>query len=293
MKEKILCFGKYSHLIGILTYPEEAKAEYCVIYTNSGVIHKVGPNEINVRLSRALCAEGIAGFRFDSSGLGDSESLGDNSLSGDNKINEIKEAICEITKNMEVSKFIIFGLCSSSTFAIESLKKIELVKGAIIADGTFNNENEIKKLLKDALINCKLRYYKKNAFKISRWRKIISGESHFLKKKILLQVTGFLISRLKKIIISEKTKQLPEKEIVSLDFDHITGEEKRLYLLFTEGDHMYDLFNLSLKRGIFRYSKSNYIKCEILKNVDHTFTTHWSQTMLILKIKNWIKNEII
>jgi len=293
MKEKILCFGRSSHLTGILTYPEEVKAEYCVIYTNSGVVHKVGPNEINVRLSRALCTEGIAGFRFDSYGLGDSESLDDNNLSEDNKVSEIREVIHEITKDTEISKFIIFGLCSSSTFALESLKKIEPIKGAIIADGTFNNENEIKELLENALISCKLRYYKKNAFKISRWRKIISGKSYFLKKEILLQIPGLLISRFKKMVISEKTKQIPEKEIITLDFDHITGKEKRLYLLFTEGDHMYDLFNLSLQKGFFRYSKNNYIKYEFLKNVDHTFTTHWSQIMLILKIKNWIKNEIV
>ncbi len=68
-----ICFDPESHLMGILCQSLSARRkEHLIIFTNSGAVHRVGPNRIYTELTRALAQAGFPNVRFDMSNLGDS-----------------------------------------------------------------------------------------------------------------------------------------------------------------------------------------------------------------------------
>ncbi len=293
--ERIINFGKSSSLSGILSYSETSKPKFCIVYLNAGIVHKVGPNCIYVNLSRNLCMEGIWGFRFDYSGLGDNINEGDDTSSEDKKLSEIEQSIDTINKETGISKFIIIALCSSSSVALDAFKLIKAVKGAVIIDGLFLGNSGGKELIMEAIKRCRIRYYKKSLKSVIRWKKLITGKSKVLNKKSIHVIINLFYEKLShRFRTTTKTKDVDainQSARPILKWGEIVTD-KKVYLIFTEGGYMYDLYNLSLKKGLIAKSSNNNYKMEFIKNIDHTFTPKWSQEELISKIKFWLKNEI-
>ena len=66
MKEEAIVFGDDDHLIGIFTHaamPGENAPVF--IQLNAGMLHRVGPNRLSVKIAKALSEIGIPSFRFD------------------------------------------------------------------------------------------------------------------------------------------------------------------------------------------------------------------------------------
>ena len=73
--EEPVLLGKSGSLAGIITDPPAHAREAsrpAVILLNAGLVHRVGPGRLYVRLSRRLAAHGFVVVRFDLSGIGDS-----------------------------------------------------------------------------------------------------------------------------------------------------------------------------------------------------------------------------
>ncbi len=72
MRERAVVFGDPPDLVGVLTEPDGVCRDRGVIILNAGIIHRVGPNRLHVRMARALASLGFPVLRFDFSGQGDS-----------------------------------------------------------------------------------------------------------------------------------------------------------------------------------------------------------------------------
>jgi alpha/beta superfamily hydrolase len=74
MKETAIRFGKFDTLIGVITEPDTPAQDNrpIIILSNAGLIHRIGPNRIYVKLARLLAEDGYCVLRFDLSGVGDS-----------------------------------------------------------------------------------------------------------------------------------------------------------------------------------------------------------------------------
>ena len=75
MSESTILFGSKGGLVGTLALPDEGNdghADIGFLFLNAGVVHRVGPHRINVRIARQLAARGIPSIRFDLCGHGDS-----------------------------------------------------------------------------------------------------------------------------------------------------------------------------------------------------------------------------
>lgn len=73
-------FGRDDNLIGVICRPTGMPTGIPVLILGAGIIHKVGPSRVSVRLARALAAAGHPSLRFDLSGIGDSTRRNGDSL---------------------------------------------------------------------------------------------------------------------------------------------------------------------------------------------------------------------
>ena len=73
MREAAVSFGPNASLVGIITSPSVPAARRelpGVILLNAGIINRVGPNRIYVKMARRLADMGLPVLRFDFSGRG-------------------------------------------------------------------------------------------------------------------------------------------------------------------------------------------------------------------------------
>ena len=72
MIEEVTRFGSNGSLVGILSRPMRSNRNLpAILLLNAGLVHRVGPNRIYVRLARHFAALGFSVLRFDFSGIGD------------------------------------------------------------------------------------------------------------------------------------------------------------------------------------------------------------------------------
>lgn len=138
MQETVIQFGPDKGLLGILTTPADsvrvAEAPIAVVI-NAGIVHRVGPFGLNVKMARQLAESGFTTLRLDLSGLGDSlprtEKLG-----GENRaVLDVVDALNFLQTHYGSDRFVIIGLCSGAYNAHQVAVKDDRIIGAVFMDG--------------------------------------------------------------------------------------------------------------------------------------------------------------
>jgi pimeloyl-ACP methyl ester carboxylesterase len=176
IKEEIITAGQHS-VVGILTYGASGAAMPTIVIFNAGVIHKIGPNRLHVKLARRLAAEGFNVFRFDYGGQGDSIARTDGAASS----SYITNALDLVEKKTGPGGFILTGICSGAEDAYATAMNDSRIRGVILINGTGLELDLFRKLYPEAEKSIQLRYYKKSMGKADRWLKILKGKSGALK----------------------------------------------------------------------------------------------------------------
>lgn len=137
MRERALEFGDPATLVGVWTEPDpEIRGERpAVLLLNAGILHRVGPSRMNVRLARALADQGFPCLRFDFSGIGDSPSRPDSLPFEESSVREIRAAMDHLEETRGVDRFVLFGLCSGADAALHGAVADERVVGLVPVDG--------------------------------------------------------------------------------------------------------------------------------------------------------------
>ena len=136
MSETPVRFGPDERLIGILSSPPQAapEAPACLLM-NAGVIHRVGPHRVNVKLARALAAKGIASLRMDLSGLGDSGGATSGANFQDQAVADMRAAMDYLCREHRMDNFAVLGICSGAALAYRVALADERVTGCLMFDG--------------------------------------------------------------------------------------------------------------------------------------------------------------
>ncbi|CUA99051.1 alpha/beta fold hydrolase [Thiomonas bhubaneswarensis] len=117
MRETTLTFGAHDDLLGTVTFPSaqtSSNPPIGVLLFNAGVIHRVGAHRVNVKLARALAADGVASLRFDLHGMGDS-------LRADGQLSYKEQVVADLRAAMDLLQnhtgaqhFALVGFCSGA-----------------------------------------------------------------------------------------------------------------------------------------------------------------------------------
>lgn len=111
-----------------------------VLLLNAGVIHRIGPHRINVKLARRLAESGIPSIRLDLSGLGDSRRPPGTASMMDQVRQDMRWALDALAAETGVGRFVIMGICSGAEYGYQYSVDDPRVVGLVMVDGySFGN----------------------------------------------------------------------------------------------------------------------------------------------------------
>ncbi|MBB5441230.1 pimeloyl-ACP methyl ester carboxylesterase [Pedobacter sp. AK017] len=273
MKEEVITLNQ-SSVIGIISYSASLTNLPVVVFINAGLIHRVGPNRIYVKLARQLAARGHHVFRFDYNGRGDS--LLNSDQQGDT---DIPIVLNYLEKKLKRKEFILAGMCSGAEASYHSATADGRVKGIIMINGTGLSSSDYLTLHTRAVNLIQMRYYKDALLRPAKWLEVLKSNGPLLAKKVRSFHQVF-----KKNLKETKTVPIP----INHPFTLFSTLQIEALIILTEGSTAYDMIKqLNPKVNGNKVSYSY----RFLKGVDHNISTLLAQEELTKVITHWLSNK--
>jgi pimeloyl-ACP methyl ester carboxylesterase len=264
--ENLLIFGEHGNLVGVLTAPARQNST-AVILLNAGLIHRVGPGRIHVRLARELATRGCGCLRFDFSGVGDSPVRPDDLPIFEQASREPSEAV-EALSALGFSDFVLVGICSGAVAALMAASRDSRVSG-VIAINPPSLETD-----PNAEINTWWnRYLKRSLFSSRAWLNLVSGRVDY---KRLLQT---IFRRL----AGQKNTAAPGTPAPNIKaFISALAERKcRVMFLLSGEDVSVDHVGVILGQDLRRNARHPSVDVVIFSGADHLFMREHDKLAMI------------
>lgn len=134
-RERVVPLRPERPLAAIATDPPAPRAVPDVLLVNAGVIHRIGPHRLHVRLARRLAEAGHRTLRMDLSGIGDSGAIPDRIDFRTSAVADIRAALDTVTATAHpTAGAIVFGLCSGADNALAAAAADPRIVGLVLVD---------------------------------------------------------------------------------------------------------------------------------------------------------------
>lgn len=268
MNENILTFGPGSRLTGTLTRPAGISKSTVILLLNAGVIHRMGPHRINVKLARALATQGHTVLRFDLSGQGDSEAA-DSTLSYDQQaVSDLQAAMDHVQRLTSLHSFALVGICSAAHHGVSAAMEDDRLKALWLMD-THAYPNT-----KTALVRA--------------WRQLgvdftgtLMGWTRRLPRLLIkrLRPVGGQAEPMQQLL--DNPYASPTLEDFAARLKVIVEKQVRVQLVYS-GSFLWRFNYAGQWRDTFKaYGDVANLPCELISDLDHTVSTLHAQRRMI------------
>lgn len=277
MNEIPVLFGPESTLVGVVCKPSDELAKHNLAFLtfNAGVVPRIGPHRFNVKLSRALAADGVLSMRFDLGGLGDSRPAGTQQDFLQQAITDVRAAMDYLEQQHGIRRFVLIGNCSGAVHIYWTALADPRVAAILMFDGF---------------------WYRTRWSKLVRhWKRLSTGTWKGALMAITRRVGGLLqLARRKEgeapaeIFASDESGANPPRADYCRDMQALVDRGVNVFLVFSGG--VIDAYSYA---GQFRdgFGKEPFfakVRCDFLPQIDHTLLSLASQQLLIKVIRDWI-----
>lgn len=277
VREESVLFGTTSPLVGIVTDPPKAPRGNqlpAVVILNCGLLHRVGPSRLYVKMARRLAAMGFVSLRFDFSGIGDSQVCVRHVPNERSAVSETQEAMDWLSAARGIGHFILVGLCAGGAKSFSVACYDSRVVGAALINVPFGADIEC--------IESRVRahfYWKRALFDPHNWLKVIKGKANY---RGMMRALGYQLR-----------KALPHKKRPPEDNKFMAGMRSsmqrglNLLLVYSEDDYSLDYFRAAFPGGLNELRSSGKLKEETISQADHSFTSLLSQELILTTVCDW------
>ncbi len=275
MKEVPALFGPESSLVGITTLAESAQNKTetvaCLLF-NAGVIHRIGPRRLNVKLARTLAVNGITSLRFDLSGVGDSPASQQNRGLREQAVLDIKAAMDHIERTCGIRRFMLFGICSGAVQTFWTAVADERVVGLLMFDGIW--------------------YRSKRSTLIRDWKRFRAQPWHSGVKAVFRRLArGFRaknIARANQLFAAGGELSNPPVEEFRRHMQTLADRGANIFFLY--GGSVLEYYSYA---GQFQdvFGSETFVektRCELHPDIDHTVIAAETQNKLIGIVCKWV-----
>jgi len=301
MKEQSQLFGQYQSLVGIITEPEVPNGS-AILLLNAGLIHRVGPNRIYVKLARQLAKEGFLVLRFDLSGIGDSKVRPDNLPFQKSNLDDIKQAMDYLQQTHGINQFLLAGHCGGAVNSfLASLEDKRVIGiGLINIEGgdpkwsTYDNKRKLSRYYEN--------YYGKTALTdASRWKKLLTGKAAYgsIARNIFQNIIWNRISNVMFGVKNRFEQKMNSQKDVAPDspqaifingLQALTNRDVNVLLIYAEGSTGMERTQFLVGKDLRAMKDAGKIRMELIRGADHTFTLVQTQKALFNVIETWSKS---
>ena len=130
IRERLVSFGKDGKLFGVVSLPAGEERRQPVVIPNAGIVHRVGPHRMHVRIARRLAQQGHTVLRFDLHGLGDSGVASSALGHEEQAVEDIRAALDQL----EAESAALVGLCSGADNGMNAALEDERLGQLVLLD---------------------------------------------------------------------------------------------------------------------------------------------------------------
>lgn len=295
MKEESRLFGKFQSLVGIVTYPDTGKTDRPgVIFLNAGLIHRIGPNRVYVKLARQLAAVGFPVMRFDLSGIGDSKPRQDNMPFEKSAVDDVRQAMDFMTQQTGAKSFVLMGHCAGAFNSFSTASADERVVGAVLInpEGANDDWSDFDRKRKVS------RYYESyyspaNLASGEKWKKFFTGKASYssifrnLFVNIIWNRISTVVFRFRKQMAGNAEEDKAMAAAMT-SLRGIAGRGAHTLFVYSEGSTGFLRVQRIFTHELQDLSASGQVKLEIIPNADHVFTLSSMQQSLAKAVGDWM-----
>jgi pimeloyl-ACP methyl ester carboxylesterase len=248
-------------MLGLLTVPSRAAAESlpAILLPNAGLVHRVGPHRLNVRIARRLARHGFTALRFDLKGFGDSGPRAEKLPFREASVLDARAAMDFLSASLGIDRFIAIGLCSGADLSLALAAEDDRVSAALLID-SFAYVTRLYRLC---------RY--------SRWLTELAGWAR-LGKALLGQRRGE--DGDPAVDASKFEWGMPPRKEVLRDVERAIERGARLGFVYS-GDESFYNYLVHFALAFRRHRSRGRLSVQSFPEADHTFTmTHHQQSLL-------------
>jgi dienelactone hydrolase len=271
--ERIVRVGPDERIVGIVTLPPVARpGAPALLLMNAGVIHRIGPHRLNVKIARAVAQDGITSIRIDLSGLGDSPNTTGATHFGQQAIRDLQAAMDHLEQHHGIRRFVVFGLCSGAVNGYRLALADERIAGLLMFDG----------------------------YVYPTWK------THVLRRLVRFRALPWsaLARKALERLRGQRTERVPElgegSEDTHLGIPTRPEFAQAMRTLVTRGTAVYLVYSGSFLEG-HNYTGQlrdafgdamflDHVRYDFMPDVDHTVTTQASQRKVLAAIRDWLQS---
>ncbi len=290
MKEEAIIFGANSSLVGVLTQPaaqSSPAADTGLILLNAGILHRVGPGRIYVKIARQLTLLGVTSFRFDFSGIGDSKPRQDNLPFDKSSIDESRAAMNFVQTKCGIDRFILMGGCSGARVSLDTSTCDARIVACILINFQVTPDDE-RDAGSDADRRKDEHYYLKFAARDpGSWRKLLTGRADYAK------LFGALTSALRRRFTPAKyTVEPPRWAAFRDELKRVVERGVKPIFVCSDGDPSLDEIREAGGRELAQLRSENKAEIVVIPRSDHTFSSLADQESLIKALEEHVSDIV-
>jgi hypothetical protein len=275
MTEIQVVFGADRHLVGTLTLPEAGEARpVAVLLYNAGVIPRMGPHRLNVKMARALGRMGIVSLRFDLSGQGDSRVPAKAQSFERQAVIDLKAAMDHVERICNIQRFMVGGICSGAHNGLAVSLESPRVVGLWMLDG------HAYPTFRTLWFRHMHGFSRAPARTLARW----SLRAFHLALVPLRKLSAPPVPRAANLDLGHGK---PSREAFAESMQTLIDRNVDVLVLYS-ASVQWDYNYAGQWRDAFKaHAFVKDVRCEYLPTIDHTATRLSSQQLLINKISTW------
>lgn len=271
MKEQVVQFGPSQRLVGIWTTPPTvlSDAPACLLM-NAGVIHRIGPHRLNVKVARALAGSGISTLRFDLSGVGDSPAALGGTHFGAQAVLDLQAAMDHLEAQLDVRRFVVFGLCSGAVNGYRLALTDHRVVGAFMFDG--------------------FSYPTLRTHVLRRWRRLRSQSLMSLARKIPRRLFRRPGATEEEVADGDDGPSHPSRQQFEQDMNQLVARGVAVHLVYSGSFLEHFNYPNQLRDAFPKAPFLEAVRVDYLPDVDHTVTSLAAQRKVIATVLQWVQS---
>jgi len=282
MREEAVLFGEMKSLVGIVTDPSERRVNGhrpAVILLNPGMVHRVGPGGIYVKIARTLAAMGFVVLRFDFSGIGDSAVRHDNLPFDKSSVLETQAAMDFLQATRGLGHFILMGGCSGARISLQTACYDPRVVGALPINLPMPEDDDGNP---DQPHGRAAYYYWRIAtHNLNSWRKFVTGRADYRQILRTLQFQA-------RCRLPSQRKASAESLKFEANMRLLVNRGVQLAFIYAADGSPSETLREAVN-GAFKQPRTpGNVRIEIIPRTDHTFSSLSDQEQLLKTISKLI-----